>query len=818
MLRKVAAFTLLFAWIACVTPASADNTVTITEDVVTGFGVYRPITVLVTPSVPPYEIASDLSNVARADDYDLTDEARKMLAANGFVAVAGQYRQAYDVYNQSKDTGAPSFVTTDACLHTYHILYDYILRVVEIEYFHRDLLDMTLTLIETMKQEYEEATDPSVKQAALDNIAYLSVALKLLEPTADIDSRVADVVERETGMIAGLSPGYVPSPLLFTDDYPYEEDYSQYKPRGHYTRNETLERYFRTMMWYGRVTFSLNLPGATADGIRHAAVQALLLSKALDSARMYDDSERPVSEMWRRIYEPTVFFVGEVDDITYDAYVAVAMDHFGRSFTRLRPDALADTAKIDAFIADALELPGPIITVKAGKGLRLMGQRFIPDSYVLDQLVEEFVSNRLMPRGLDVMAALGSSRAYDIISTVYGDPSKYPDYDPQLAKMRAEIAGYTPSVWAENLYYNWLYSLLPLLGEKGEGYPMFMQNEAWTDKSLSTALGSWAELRHDTILYAKQSETRETSMPQEPELVRGYVEPEPEVYARLASLAAYTRDGLAKKNLLDALFTERLMNFERLMLDLTAIACAELENRTLSDHDYALICNFGSTIEEMTTFPSEFGERYESDADDFMAVIADIHTDPNTNRALEVGVGHPLVLYVIAPVEGVPTLTRGAMFAYHEFTRSLAEGRLTDEEWQALQSGPNAVDMPEWTGSFRSGPSSAGTETYHIRSNGRYVTSVEDEEILPRDYAVIEAYPNPFNPSTMLDFRIDTPGVVRIAVYSLTGQLVDVLADRMFDAGSHTLSWSPDGLASGVYIVRMDAGAIRRSVRVTFLK
>ena len=79
------------------------------------------------------------------------------------------------------------------------------------------------------------------------------------------------------------------------------------------------------------------------------------------------------------------------------------------------------------------------------------------------------------------------------------------------------------------------------------------------------------------------------------------VEPEPEVYARLAALAAYTRDGLEKKNLLDALFTERLMNFERLMLDLTAIACAELENRTLSDHDYALICNFGSTIEEMTT-------------------------------------------------------------------------------------------------------------------------------------------------------------------------------------------------------------------------
>ncbi len=66
---------------------------------------------------------------------------------------------------------------------------------------------------------------------------------------------------------------------------------------------------------------------------------------------------------------------------------------------------------------------------------------------------------------------------------------------------------------------------MPLFFAKTAGYPMFMQVPAWLDKDLFAALASWAELRHDTILYAKQSYTMEvTAVRPVPKMVKGYVE------------------------------------------------------------------------------------------------------------------------------------------------------------------------------------------------------------------------------------------------------------------------------------------------------
>ena len=171
-----------------------------------------------------------------------------------------------------------------------------------------------------------------------------------------------------------------------------------------------------------------------------------------------------------------------------------------------------------------------------------MGQRYIPDSYILGQLVYTNVGTqlvpRLMPSGLDVMAALGSDRAWELLDS----EKEYVNYVSQMEFLWNQIGNMTESEWTQNLYYLWVYSLLPLLSDPGEGYPYFMQSEAWVDKQLSTALGSWAELRHDTILYAKQSYTAEaTGLPPE---VTGYVEPVPALYARLASLCRMMIEGL----------------------------------------------------------------------------------------------------------------------------------------------------------------------------------------------------------------------------------------------------------------------------------
>src|SRR5207248_127415 len=115
--------------------------------------------------------------------------------------------------------------------------------------------------------------------------------------------------------------------------------------------------------------------------------------------------------------------------------------------------------------------------------------------------------------------------------------------------------------------WSWLYALQPLLTRFGPGYPTFMTTTAYHTKSLNTALASWAQLRHDTILYAKQSYTMfKPVMAERPvKPVQGYVEPLPELYARLLALTRMTSRGLGDMKVLDEKATQRLAALDALL-------------------------------------------------------------------------------------------------------------------------------------------------------------------------------------------------------------------------------------------------------------
>ncbi len=136
-----------------------------------------------------------------------------------------------------------------------------------------------------------------------------------------------------------------------------------------------------------------------------------------------------------------------------------------------------------------------------------------------------------------------------------------------------------PEEWARSIYSGWLYALKALLEEPGEGYPTFMRTEAWLDKSLNTALASWAQLRHDTILYAKQPYA-ELSAVLTSSRATGYVEPNPLLYSGLKNLVDATRTGLGRLGLLDAKLNSSLATFSRLLEKLVDISVKELRERS----------------------------------------------------------------------------------------------------------------------------------------------------------------------------------------------------------------------------------------------
>ena len=219
-----------------------------------------------------------------------------------------------------------------------------------------------------------------------------------------------------------------------------------------------------------------------------------------------------------------------------------------------------------------------------------------------------------------------------------------------------------------------------------------MRTTSWRDKELTTALASWAELRHDTILYAKQSYTPvESGLPATPPRVVGYVEPVPEFFNRLLALTRMTNEGLNQMEVLDEASQSRLKNLENILTRLVQISTDELNNQELSNDDYDFINDF---VDHLSGVIAEVDEKAKK-----TTIVADVHTDANTMHVLEEGVGYIKLITVAYLVpDGRILLGAGPVMSYYEFKQP-ANSRLTDEAWRdMLQTNPPA--NVEWYSYF----------------------------------------------------------------------------------------------------------------------
>jgi hypothetical protein len=648
-----------------------------------------------TARVKPYTVSPTLREVVNLRAFTkavpLSVAERQMLAQNLFALSPTDAKQLFHIYEDNDYKDLPSFVTTDAVLHLYHIFYDFTLRSVEEQALAPILKKLTEGMLAESSRTWKELSDPQLKSAALKNTAYFAVALRLLDPQARIPVEAQDLAQTELDLIRaheGLRVGAI---------FPYVVDYSQFVPRGHYTRSETLQRYFGTMMWYGLTPFALRTEaGLSEETIR----QSLLLTRSLYRADLADE--------WAVIYEPTSFYVGASDDITPAEWKAAMDGVFGKDADT---SAFTDAEKFARFVDAAGRLrPARIQTrtlIRPNQPsvpdpsiqLRFMGQRYIPDSEIMQRLSKPI--ERVFPSGLDVMAVMGSTRAREILDSnpaIY-NPKNWGGYQPERTKLMEEFAKLTEKSWTSNLYWSWLYALRSLLEPVPEGYPSFMRNNAWADKSLHTALSSWAELRHDTILYGKQSGA-EMGDGSEPAPYKGYVEPNLLFWTRLLNLTRQSREGLSSRNLLSDTLKDKFEQFEELLVTLSRISEKELRNEKLTEDEYETIRHIGGTLEYMTLSvmtgsPDTWEMVNETDKD--MSVIADVHT--GGTEVLEEGVGHAYQILAVVPVEGRLVLTRGAALSYYEFKHPVSD-RLTDEKWQAAIRTGRAPGQPAWTKTF----------------------------------------------------------------------------------------------------------------------
>jgi hypothetical protein len=697
-----------------------------------GFGkYYEPCEPAVEANAPGYTLPLDLGMIPNWADVDRVidlDGVSDLLRQNGFAILeppAGLWTLSGDEiagpYAFLKNREIPLFVSADTVLHLYHIQFDETLKEIEEQWFIPDMNALTTALLSDALQLYDQL-DGDLKEAAKRNVAYFAVAQKLLDPNAVSPALVTESVAGELAKIEAHQ-GFAPSDIFI-----YEEDYSQYVPRGHYTQSESLKRYFKTMMWYGRMAFLLKGSdpwGPMAEALispadaRIQTTQALLLAASL---RTIQPDSRTGLEIWDRLYAVTAFYVGLADDLTPYDYLWALDEVLGESFS------LTDLANTDNYLAikTALAtLPKPKIYGGTGDvmlapdappeaidevlektaGMRLMGQRFIPDSYMFQHLVfpaaNAYTGNateppftmasdgvRGYPRGLDLMALLGSREALHILIDE-GD-TDYEYYWKQFGELKDEFGALGVTDWNVNLYWSWLYSLRALLEEPAQRVPNFARTAAWQRHQLQSALASWTQLRHDTILYAKQSYTpTRTALPPVPDYP-GYIEPVPAFWGRLLALTRMTSVGLSDLGVLSDTADERLANLETLLERMVEITRKQLENEPLSDQDAQYIRNLPTTLESVVIGAKPDGLK--------TTLVADVHTESLDEMVLEEAVGKVDLIVVACPGASRSVfLAVGPVLSYYEFKHPMSD-RLTDEAWRQLLDSPDKPARPAWYG------------------------------------------------------------------------------------------------------------------------
>lgn len=652
--------------------------------------------------------AEDLSNIVNLADFYLSETQLDYLRRFGFFVMLDMGGdEFFEQYESNRYGLLPNFVTVDSMMHTYHLYFSYLLRNLERGRFSSILHDLSARMLEASSSQLEQARESVWESAARRNTAFFAVANSLLNPAADTPADVADIVADELWLI-GESAGISPSPLMGGD-----EDYSQYIVRGYYADDPMLQSYFKAMMWYGRHAFLQNDEELDRS--------ALLMTLAIDGTTM---------ELWQSIYLPTSFFAGASDDLTFFEYLPLVTDVYGEGATLA--DVLENDSGWKRFHLLTAQTPVPTINalpvedegseadhVAQSKGLRFMGQRFSIDEALMQQLVYNRVLEnpegqlRMLPDVLDVAAAFGSQVALDLLAQ-QGDTS-YAGYPEAMERIRQGLDEASDTLWSASLYSLWLATLRPLLSTKTSGYPAFMQTDAWARKNLQTFAGSYAELKHDTVLYAKQLMAEAGGGGIDPRDDRGYVEPEPEVFGRLAILVDATTVGLATLGLLDDADAANLEILGELASKLQAIATKELRSELPNDEEFELIRSYGAQIEHFweTVHRPEATDGFLTTREFPSAIVTDIATDPN-GSVLEIATGRIATLYAAVPVDGSLRLASGAVYSFYQFAQPIDQ-RLTDTTWRQMMGielgadgtysfDESPVDVVSWVQDFSIDP------------------------------------------------------------------------------------------------------------------
>jgi hypothetical protein len=114
--------------------------------------------------------------------------------------------------------------------------------------------------------------------------------------------------------------------------------------------------------------------------------------------------------------------------------------------------------------------------------------------------------------------------------------------------------------------------------------------------------------------------------------------------------------------------------------------------------------------------------------------------------------------------------------------------------------------------------------TYPVVGQSQFTLSVYgtlaavEDDVLPERLTLHSAYPNPFNPSTLIRFDLSNADMVSLDIFDIAGKQVASLINEYMIPGNHQISWNPGNLSSGIYLVNLVVGTETFNEKITFIK
>lgn len=687
----------------------------------------------------------------RLTDFRPNEAEKVILRRNGFVVSEARGAVSFtDLYYRIWTDDLPVFVTSDSILHAWHRTWITMLEELEELALRPRLQGLVWKLAPRLRQM---EVPPALAQGKADAVEFMNIAHNLATYTGPVSPPSAN-----TPFYRAVQGAEVASESFFGSQR--FVDWTQLAPRAHYVNSETLKSYFRTMMWLSHIDLRMDERAVEPAGAPRQLAAAVVLTLGLRDAGLM--------EAWHEIDGILTPFTGTPDALTPPQLLEIlTAENLGSMEAFSAPQAMETLlARLMAGQAGAQQITAhPIPAPLEEKPLILprsfvfFPQRFTPESWAFTHMVFDKIwrenpapdgpamvrIHRRLPSALDInFVAMGNNTPAALLAQRMISPG-IPhrdglDFSRELVSLRQVLDDSSPEGWESSLYLQQFNALRTLSLPMAASVPQALRTEAWKWKTVHTQLAGWTELRHDNLLYAKQSYTPPVLC----DYPAGYVEPRPEFYGVMKRLVDYALTTVSALPLtgtfpgrppepasaspnppvdLAARKAEWLSHFSGMsdsLNSLKILAEKEIAGESFSAEQSDFL---RSLVQEVGSYPSGrtfsgwyprmylksvFAGGLDTHPSELWdPLVVDVHTDApdkvftdDAGAVLYNATGNAALMLVAIDGNDQLCLHGGPVFTYYEFTRPYGETRTTDPDWKSQVRDRRQPDHPEWTGTF----------------------------------------------------------------------------------------------------------------------